>query len=101
MFTAFSDDAVMVETAVNVFTLMVLPASVENPMEPDVIAATPNVDTTIVEPNTDDTTSVEGITTVFAESVEHTMFTAVIVDAVRIDKMVASLLVIVDPVKVE
>lgn len=84
MFTAFSDDAVMVECTVSTFAAIVLPASVENPMEPDVIAAAPSVDMVMVEPEREDTTSVEGMTTVFAESVEQPMLTAVIVDAVRI-----------------
>jgi hypothetical protein len=73
----------MVEFTVSIFAPIVLPISVENPMEPDVIAATPSVDRTMVEPDREDTTSVEGMTTVFAESVEHSMFTACIVDAVR------------------
>ena len=74
----------MVEFTVNTFAAIVLPISVENPMEPDVIAATPSVDMVMVEPDREDTTSVEEMTTVFVERVEHPMFTACIVDAVRV-----------------
>ena len=72
----------MVEFTVNTFAAIVLPISVENSMEPDVIAVTPSVDRTMVEPDREDTASVEEMTTVFAERVEHPMFTACIVDAV-------------------
>ena len=97
MFTAFSDDVVMVECTVSTFAAIVLPTSVENPMEPDVIAATPSVDRTMVELEREDTTSVEGMTTLFAESVEQPMFTAFTVDAVNVLRTVFVLLVAVLP----
>lgn len=87
----------MVEPTVSTFAAIVLPDSVENPMEPDVMAATPSVDMVMVEPDREDTTSVEGMMTVFAESVEHPTLTDVMVDAVRIDRTVFTLLTVVLP----
>jgi hypothetical protein len=70
-------------------------------MEPAVIAATPSVDTTMVEPDMEDTTSVDWMMTVLVESVEHRRLTAVTVDAVRIDETVALFERSVDPDKDE
>ena len=57
--TAFRDDAVSVEPTVIAFVPILLPVSVENPMEPVVMFAALNVDIAMVEPDTDDTTSVD------------------------------------------
>ena len=53
-------------------------------MEPAVMFATPIVDTTMVEPDMEDTTSVDWMTREFVESVEHPMLLAVMVDAVNV-----------------
>ena len=59
MLTALSDEAVSVEPTANVLAIIVLPAIVENPIEPVVIAATPIVDAERVDTDTDDTVSVD------------------------------------------
>ena len=70
-------------------------------MEPAVIPVVFIVDIAMVEPDIDDTTRVDGITTEFAESVEHRTLLAVMVDAVRIDETVALFETSVDPDTVE
>lgn len=57
--TALRDDAVTVEPIVNIFVTILLPVNVENPMEPAAMFAALNVDSRSVEPDTDDTTSVD------------------------------------------
>lgn len=53
-------------------------------MEPAVIPTEFIVDTTMVEPNTDDTTSVDWMTAVSVNKVEDPRLTVVTVDAVTI-----------------
>jgi hypothetical protein len=54
-----SEDAVSVDPTANVLAVILLPVSVENPIEPAITPDTPMVDAERVDTATDDTTSVD------------------------------------------